>query len=143
MAKNPSDKRLVYLAFKNFFKGPDAQLRTTKKIRKLTQKHLDNGDGAARALVAEHNIETPREACFKPRFSHQPKRRSPEVSPAHSVPRDVKQQEVIRLQLETLLRGVKCYGLQRKLASNACLPTCERFCFVVIPIRVIELNYPF
>ena len=57
MAKNPPDERLVYLAFKNVFNGPDAQLRTTKKIRKLIQKHLDNGDGEVRALVAEHNID--------------------------------------------------------------------------------------
>jgi len=143
-AKNPSDKRLVYLAFKNLFKGLDAQLHTTKKRSgKLMQKHLDNRDGAVRALVAEHNIETPRGACFKPRSPHQPKRRSPEVSPAHSVPRDVKQQEVIRLQLETLLRGIKGHELQRNLALKACLPTCERFRFVVIPNRVIELNYPF
>ena len=48
---------MVYLAFKNVFKGPDAQLRTAKKIQKLIQKHLDNGDGEVCALVAEHNID--------------------------------------------------------------------------------------
>src|SRR6266536_4951135 len=57
MAKNPPDERLVYLALKNVFKGPDAQLRNAKKIRKLIQKHLDNGDAEVRALVAEHNID--------------------------------------------------------------------------------------
>jgi hypothetical protein len=57
MAKNPPDERLVYLALKNAFKGPDAQLRIAKKIRKLIQKHLNNGDAEVRALVAEHNID--------------------------------------------------------------------------------------
>jgi hypothetical protein len=57
MAKNPPDERLVYLALKNVFKGPEAQLRLAKKIRKLIQKHLDNGDTEVRALVAEHNID--------------------------------------------------------------------------------------
>jgi hypothetical protein len=32
-------------------------LRIAKKIRKLIQKHLDNGDAEVRALVAEHNID--------------------------------------------------------------------------------------
>jgi hypothetical protein len=57
MAKNPPDERLVYLALKNVFKGPDAQLRIAKKIRKLIQKHLDDGDAEVSALVAEHNID--------------------------------------------------------------------------------------
>jgi hypothetical protein len=57
MAKNPPDERLVYLAFKNVFKGPDAQLRIAKKIRRLIQRHLDNGDAEVCALVAEHNID--------------------------------------------------------------------------------------
>src|SRR4051812_21134924 len=57
MAKNPPDERLVYLALKNVFKGPDAGLRIAKKIRKLIQKHLDDGDAEVRALVAEHNID--------------------------------------------------------------------------------------
>ncbi|KAG9228717.1 hypothetical protein BJ875DRAFT_489597 [Amylocarpus encephaloides] len=57
MAKNPPDERLVYLALKNVFKGPDAQLRIAKKIRKLIQKHLDEGDAEVRALITEHNID--------------------------------------------------------------------------------------
>ncbi len=57
MAKNPPDERLVYLALKNVFKGPDVQLRIAKKIRKLIQKHLDDGDAEVRALVDEHNID--------------------------------------------------------------------------------------
>jgi hypothetical protein len=47
----------LYLAFKNIFRGPEAQLRTAKKIRKLIQKHMDNADGEIHALVAEHNID--------------------------------------------------------------------------------------
>ncbi|CZT06979.1 uncharacterized protein RAG0_12548 [Rhynchosporium agropyri] len=57
MAKNRPDERSVYLALKNVFKGPDAELRTLKKIRKRIQKHLDNKDAEVCALVAEHNIE--------------------------------------------------------------------------------------
>jgi hypothetical protein len=57
MAKNTPDERLVYLAFTNVFKGPDAQLRIPKKIRKLIQKQLDDGDGQVRALVDEYNID--------------------------------------------------------------------------------------
>jgi hypothetical protein len=37
--------------------GPDALLRDAKKIRKLIQKHVNNGDAEVRALVAEHNID--------------------------------------------------------------------------------------
>ncbi|KAE9381226.1 hypothetical protein N431DRAFT_551376 [Stipitochalara longipes BDJ] len=57
MAKNPPDERLVYLALKNVFMGQDAQLRIVKKIRKLIQKHLDDGDAEVRALIEEHNID--------------------------------------------------------------------------------------
>ena len=57
MAKKHPDERLVYLAFKNVSRGPDAQLRTPKQIRKLIQKHVYNGDGEVRALVVEHNID--------------------------------------------------------------------------------------
>src|SRR4051794_17912757 len=58
MAKNSSaDERLVYLALKNVFQGPDAELRASGKIRKRIQKHLDSNDAEVRALVAEHNID--------------------------------------------------------------------------------------
>ncbi|KAH7393723.1 hypothetical protein BKA64DRAFT_626071 [Cadophora sp. MPI-SDFR-AT-0126] len=56
MAKNRPDERLVYLALKNVFKGPDAELRASGKIRKRIQKHLDK-DVEVRALVAEHNLD--------------------------------------------------------------------------------------
>ncbi|PVH69905.1 hypothetical protein DL98DRAFT_438000 [Cadophora sp. DSE1049] len=57
MAKNRSDERLVYLALRNVFKGPDAELRAWGKIRKRIQKHLDNKDAEVHALVAEHDID--------------------------------------------------------------------------------------
>jgi hypothetical protein len=58
MTKNPPnlpDERLVYLALKNTFKGADAQVRKTKKVRELIQKTQQNID--VRDLIKEHNID--------------------------------------------------------------------------------------
>lgn len=55
MTKNPPDERLVYLALKNIFKGPDARLRRHGKIRELIQKTQHNLD--VRDLIHEHNLE--------------------------------------------------------------------------------------
>jgi hypothetical protein len=35
----PPDERVVYLALKNVFKGQNADIRNSKPIRKLIQKH--------------------------------------------------------------------------------------------------------
>ncbi|ETN45756.1 uncharacterized protein HMPREF1541_09589 [Cyphellophora europaea CBS 101466] len=53
MAKFTPDERSVYLAFKNVFKGPEAQIRTSKKIRKLVQNHQNETD--IRDLITEYN----------------------------------------------------------------------------------------
>ncbi|KEY74669.1 hypothetical protein S7711_09896 [Stachybotrys chartarum IBT 7711] len=51
----PPDERVIYLAFKNVFKGQEAAIRNTKPIRKLIQKH--QGQNAVADLVREHNID--------------------------------------------------------------------------------------
>jgi hypothetical protein len=54
--KNPPDERVVYLALKNVFKGPNAGVRQPKTIRKLINKSQDQGDVAD--LIKSHNIDT-------------------------------------------------------------------------------------
>ena len=55
MTKNPPDERLVYLALKNTFKGNEAQVRKTKKVRELILKKQHNVD--IRNLIREHNVD--------------------------------------------------------------------------------------
>jgi hypothetical protein len=54
MAKNPPDERLVYLALKNTFKGTEAQVRKTKKVRELILRRQHNED--VKNLIREHNV---------------------------------------------------------------------------------------
>lgn len=61
MAQIPPDERTVYLAFKNVFKGIDAQTRTDKTIKKKIQKHED-GSEEIRALLQEHNLDNVRKS---------------------------------------------------------------------------------
>lgn len=51
----PPDERVVYLALKNVFKGPNAAVRQNKVIRKLVKEHKEQEDVAD--LVREHNFE--------------------------------------------------------------------------------------
>ncbi|KAI0196467.1 hypothetical protein F4808DRAFT_439748 [Astrocystis sublimbata] len=53
--KNPPDERVVYLALKNVFKGPNAMLRKSKAIRKMITQHKENSEVSN--LVNEHNID--------------------------------------------------------------------------------------
>lgn len=55
MARITPDERSIYLAFKNVFKGQDAHVRTTKKIRKLIQAHQTEADVCD--LITEYNID--------------------------------------------------------------------------------------
>lgn len=55
MAKITPDERLIYLALKNVFKGQDALIRTSKKVRRLVQTHQNEPD--VRDLIAEYNID--------------------------------------------------------------------------------------
>ncbi|KAI1306596.1 hypothetical protein F5Y03DRAFT_353907 [Xylaria venustula] len=53
---NLPDERVVYLALKNVFKGPDAEMRRLAAVRKLiTKRQKDSG---VADLVNAHNIET-------------------------------------------------------------------------------------
>ena len=53
--KIPPDERLVYLAFKNVFRGCDAQMRKKKSIDAMVSKHK-NANEDIEALVEEHDI---------------------------------------------------------------------------------------
>ncbi|GAB7349903.1 hypothetical protein MBLNU459_g0593t1 [Dothideomycetes sp. NU459] len=55
MAKHSPDERLVYLAFKNVFKGNDAQLRKSKRISELIEKHQKNPD--IKSLIKRHGVD--------------------------------------------------------------------------------------
>jgi hypothetical protein len=52
MAQNLPDERLVYLALENT--GEGSQVRNPKKIRKQTEKHLNEGE--IRTIINEYNI---------------------------------------------------------------------------------------
>lgn len=54
--KNPPDERVVYLALKNIFKGPSAEVRQPKAIRKLIGRSRHQEDVAD--LIKAHNIDT-------------------------------------------------------------------------------------
>jgi hypothetical protein len=54
-SKNPPDERVVYLALKNVFKGPNAGMRRLPAIRKLIVKNQKQGD--ITDLVNAHNID--------------------------------------------------------------------------------------
>ncbi|KAI0114084.1 hypothetical protein GGR51DRAFT_505449 [Nemania sp. FL0031] len=54
--KNPPDERVVYLALKNVFKGPNAEVRQLKVVRKLITKSQQDADVAD--LINAHNIDT-------------------------------------------------------------------------------------
>ncbi|KAH9204179.1 hypothetical protein DL95DRAFT_418454 [Leptodontidium sp. 2 PMI_412] len=154
MAKNPPEERLVYLALKNVFKGPDAQLRIAKKIRKLIQKQLDDGDAEVHALVAEHNIDnvynTAKALLQDEIFAStlKAKIRFPEVfevSPAQSAERVASEAEAARSDADTISDAAEGHQetsqRQRERTripsldystSKAFLSTCERLCSVFI-----------
>ena len=54
-SKNAPDERVVYLALKIVFKGPNAGVRQPKSIRKLIKKSQGQGDIAG--LLESHNID--------------------------------------------------------------------------------------
>ncbi|KAI0976311.1 hypothetical protein F4678DRAFT_416629 [Xylaria arbuscula] len=53
---NIPDERVVYLALKNVFKGPDAEMRRLAAVRKLITKRKE--DSGVADLVNAHNIDT-------------------------------------------------------------------------------------
>lgn len=54
--KNPPDERVVYLALKNVFKGPEAGIRQSKAVHKLISKHKAHAEVVD--LIREHDFET-------------------------------------------------------------------------------------
>ena len=109
MTRNTPDERLVYLAFKNTFRGADAQVRKPKKIRELIQKTQGNAD--ARDLIQEHNLDN---VCnvAKALLDQQifestvkAKIRFPEVfevSPAQSAERSFSEAEAAKLEADAM-----------------------------------------
>ena len=55
MTSNPPDQRVVYLALKEFFKGPNSQIGKAKKVREVIQRAQVDFD--VRDLIQQHNIE--------------------------------------------------------------------------------------
>lgn len=110
MAQIPPDERTVYLAFKNVFKGIDAQTRTDKTIKKKIQKHED-GSEEIRALLQEHNLDNVRKSIktllegdiFGSTLKA--KMRFPElfdVSPAQSAERAASEAEAARTEADAM-----------------------------------------
>lgn len=107
--RNQPDERLVYLALKNVFRGADAQLRKSKKIRELIlrQQHsidvkdlieahnIDNVCNIAKSLLEQQLFESTLKA--KIRFPE-----VFEVSPAQSAERSVSEREAARTEAEAI-----------------------------------------
>jgi hypothetical protein len=53
---NRPDERLVYLALRGVFLGPDAHLRNQKKVRDRIQKYKDNAE--IKALLQQHSEDS-------------------------------------------------------------------------------------
>lgn len=53
---NKPDERLVYLALRSVFLGPDAHLRNQKKVRDRIQKYKDNAE--IKALLQQHSEDS-------------------------------------------------------------------------------------
>ncbi|KAH6874201.1 hypothetical protein B0T10DRAFT_449413 [Thelonectria olida] len=110
--KNPPDERVVYLALKNVFKGPNAGVRQPKAIRRLISKSQEHGDVAD--LLKAHNIDTicntARTLLTEQIFEStlKAKIRFPEVfdvSPGQSAEREASEAEAARNEANAI-RGV-------------------------------------
>lgn len=114
--KNPPDERVVYLALKNVFKGPDAEVRQPKTIRKLITRSQEQPDVAH--LVRAHNIDvicsTARTLLTEEVFGStlRAKIRFPEVfdvSPAQTAEREASEAEAARNEANAIKDVVKGY----------------------------------
>lgn len=108
--KIPPDERLVYLAFKNVFRGCDAQMRKKKSIDAMVSKHK-NANEDIEALVEEHDINHINKtvkALLKAEIFEstlKAKIRFPElfdVSPAQSAERAASEAEAARTEAEAI-----------------------------------------
>lgn len=109
MAKITPDERLIYLALKNVFKGQDAHIRTSKRIRKLVQTHQNEAD--IRDLIAKYNIDNVCNAAkslLEQRIFEstlEAKIKFPEVfdvSPAQSADRAASEAEAARVEADVI-----------------------------------------
>lgn len=125
MVKIPPDERTVYLAFKDVFKGPDAQLRTSKAIKRRIRRHLDHNE-EIKTLVQEYKItsvgNSAKTLLENDIFSStlKAKIRFPElfdVSPAQSAGRAASEAEAARIDFEAIREVV--VGQQDESISSA------------------------
>lgn len=114
--KNPPDERVVYLALKSVFKGPDAEVRNPRTIRKLINKNQEQAVVAD--LVRAHNIDlicnTTRTLLTEQVFGStlRAKIRFPEVfdvSPAQTAEREASEAEAARNEANAIKDVVQGY----------------------------------
>ena len=126
MTRNPPDERLVYLALKNTFRGADAQLRKSRKIRELILKSQKNND--VKDLIKEHNIDNVcnaakallEEQIFESTLKA--KIRFPEVfevSPAQSAERSTSEAEAARNEANAIRVAAEGQRSDDPLECNA------------------------
>jgi hypothetical protein len=112
--KNLPDERVVYLTLKNVFKGPDAEVRQLKSIRKLITKYQKQYDVAN--LINAHSLDTVcniartllTEQIFESTLKA--KIRFPEVfdvSPTQSAEREASEAEAVRNKANAIKEAVQ------------------------------------
>ncbi len=120
--KNPPDERVVYLALRKVFKGPNAGARKKSVIRKLIVGNQNHEDIAA--LIHAHNIDivcnTTRKLLIEQVFEStlKAKIRFPEVfdvSPAQSADREASEAEAARNEAKAIQDAVQGH---QGVASN-------------------------
>lgn len=127
--KNSPDERIVYLALKNVFKGPDAQVRKAKKIRDLVLKRQHMLD--VHELIKEHNIDNVcqvakvllEEGIFASTLKA--KIRFPEVfevSPAQSAERSASEEEAARSEADAIKIAAEGHHVENLREEQAVLP---------------------
>lgn len=112
----PPDERVVYLALKNVFKGPDAVVRQPRAILKLIRG--SQSQGCVESLVREHNIDkvcnVARTLLTEEVFGStlKAKIRFPEVfdvSPAQSAEREASEEDAARDEASTIKNVAQGY----------------------------------
>ncbi|KAI3317001.1 hypothetical protein HD806DRAFT_516348 [Xylariaceae sp. AK1471] len=110
----PPDKRVVYLALKNVFKGQNAEVRQNKVIRRLVTEHRTQEDVAD--LIREHDFE---DICNSARIllsddvfasTLKAKIRFPELfdlSPTQSAEKETSEAEAARQEADAIEHAVK------------------------------------
>ncbi|KAB5511395.1 hypothetical protein GE09DRAFT_1015037, partial [Coniochaeta sp. 2T2.1] len=127
--KTLPDERVVYLALKNVFKGPNAEVRQLKKIQKLILMNQQQGDVAS--LIRAHNIDTVcntvRTLLIEQIFAStlKAKIRFPEVfdvSPTQSAEREASEVEAARNEANAIEDAIQ--GNTRNVQNKAVTMDC-------------------